>query len=95
MRYGPPNTQHDAITKVNHIKGEAPEAQAQERRQMGESEMMTAQEVAEYYRCTPRKIYTLLNNGKLRGVKIGGRWLFPREYIHGKSHDLRTAKRGA
>ena len=43
--------------------------------------MMTLAEVAEYYRCTPRKIYTLLHNGELRGVKFGGRWLFPRDEI--------------
>ena len=62
---------------------------------MEEHEMMTLSEAAEYLRCTPRKIYTLLENGELQGAKVGGRWLFPREYIRGKSHNPSKTKRRA
>lgn len=40
------------------------------------------EEVAKELKCTERTIYTYLNKGKIKGVKIGGRWQVTEEELN-------------
>ena len=44
-------------------------------------EFLTPEEVSSLLRVPPRTVMRLANSGKLRGVKIGKQWRFPRESI--------------
>lgn len=40
------------------------------------------EEVAKELKCTERTIYTYLTKGKIKGVKIGGRWQVTEEELN-------------
>lgn len=42
---------------------------------------LTARQVAEYLHLNEKKVYGLVNEGRLPGTKITGKWLFPRELV--------------
>lgn len=39
-----------------------------------EERLLTVREVAEYLRLSPRTVRLWLQTGKLRGLRVGGRW---------------------
>ncbi|MEC9485491.1 MAG: helix-turn-helix domain-containing protein [Candidatus Izemoplasma sp.] len=41
----------------------------------------TVKEVASYLRVTPRTIYNYIYIGKLRGIKVAGKWRFSKKHI--------------
>ena len=42
---------------------------------------MSVKQVAEYLHLNEKKIYTLVNEGKIPATKITGKWMFPRELV--------------
>ncbi len=46
-----------------------------------EDAVMTVQEVSQYLRLAESTVYKLVQDGKLPGRKVGGRWRFPRESL--------------
>ena len=46
-----------------------------------EDAVMTVQEVSKYLRLAESTVYKLVQDGKLPGRKVGGRWRFPRESL--------------
>ena len=44
-------------------------------------EYMTTAEVAAYLRLNPKKVYTLVADGRIPAARISGKWLFPRHLV--------------
>jgi len=42
---------------------------------------MSVKQVAEYLNLNEKKVYALVNEGKIPGTKITGKWMFPRELV--------------
>ena len=42
---------------------------------------MSVKQVAEYLNLNEKKVYALVNEGKIPGTKVTGKWMFPRELI--------------
>jgi len=42
---------------------------------------MSVKQVAEYLNLNEKKVYTLVNEGRIPGTKVTGKWMFPRELI--------------
>ena len=42
---------------------------------------MSVKQVAEYLSLNEKKVYTLVNEGRIPGTKVTGKWMFPRELI--------------
>ncbi|WP_295538786.1 helix-turn-helix transcriptional regulator [uncultured Thiohalocapsa sp.] len=42
---------------------------------------MSVKQVADYLNLNEKKVYTLVNEGKIPGTKVTGKWMFPRELI--------------
>ncbi len=47
----------------------------------GQAPFMTVKEVAEYLHIATKKVYTLVNEGKIPATKVTGKWLFPRKLV--------------
>lgn len=45
------------------------------------SSFMSVHQVAEYLQLNEKKIYALVNEGKIPATKVTGKWMFPRELI--------------
>ena len=54
-------------------------------------ELLTVREASRLLKINEKKLYALLNEGKLPGTKVTGKWLFPREeleqFMTGKAHE--------
>lgn len=48
---------------------------------MGKTEFLTVNEVADFFKCTPGKVYRLLNSGELPEVKVGSTWRIRRSEL--------------
>lgn len=52
-------------------------------------ELLTVKEASKLLKINEKKLYALLNEGKLPGTKVTGKWLFPRleleEFVRGKA----------
>ena len=46
-----------------------------------ESPYLTVKEVAEYLHINTKKVYALVNEGKIPATKVTGKWLFPRKLV--------------
>ncbi len=42
---------------------------------------MSVKQVAEYLHLNEKKIYALVNGGKIPATKVTGKWMFPRELV--------------
>lgn len=42
---------------------------------------MSVKQVAEYLHLNEKKVYTLVNEGKIPATKVTGKWMFPRELV--------------
>ncbi len=42
---------------------------------------MSVKQVAEYLSLNEKKVYTLVNEGRIPGTKVTGKWMFPRELV--------------
>ena len=49
--------------------------------------LLTIRELSQYFKVSERTIYRLLNNNKLKGIKIGGSWRFDEREV--KQYDNR------
>ncbi len=45
------------------------------------SSFMSVKQVAEYLHLNEKKIYSLVNEGKIPATKVTGKWMFPRELV--------------
>lgn len=45
------------------------------------TEYLTTKEVAAYLRINEKRIYTLVNEGKLPATRVGGKWLYPKDLL--------------
>lgn len=54
-------------------------------------ELLTVREASRILKINEKKIYALLNEGRLPGTKVTGKWLFPRaeleQFMTGKAHE--------
>lgn len=54
-------------------------------------ELLTVREASRLLKINEKKLYALLNEGKLPGTKVTGKWLFPRveleQFMTGKAHE--------
>lgn len=54
-------------------------------------ELLTVKEASRLLKINEKKLYALLNEGKLPGTKVTGKWLFPRNeletFMTGKAHE--------
>lgn len=53
-------------------------------------ELMTTRELQDFLRVDRTTIYNMLNEGRLRGFKVGGQWRFSRREIEGWLREQRT-----
>ncbi|HOW99857.1 MAG TPA: helix-turn-helix domain-containing protein, partial [Deltaproteobacteria bacterium] len=54
-------------------------------------ELLTVKEASKLLKINEKKLYALLNEGKLPGTRVTGKWLFPRaeleEFMSGKAQE--------
>jgi len=54
-------------------------------------ELLTVKEASRLLKINEKKLYALLNEGRLPGIKVTGKWLFPRSelerFMQGKAHE--------
>lgn len=46
-----------------------------------DDELMTVAEVAEFFRVVPMTVYRWVQQGKIRGVRVGRTWRIPRSEV--------------
>ena len=53
----------------------------QDERQNPDSPYFSVRQVAEYLKINTKKVYALVNEGKIPATKVTGKWLFPRKLV--------------
>jgi len=55
---------------------------------MGEKVYLTAEELAEIIRCTPRNVKHLIKRGEIPAIRFGrGKWLVPKAWVDNLSRE--------
>ncbi len=65
----------------NQTEGPRGDATPQEKAVVDTNVLMTVKDVAVYLQFAETTVYKLLNQGKLPGMKVGGRWRFSRKRL--------------